>query len=100
MYPAKPRLGSGSFSAARTVKVMVQSLAPVRVGEGLLGLQAQAVARHHPADALDNAGPIRRAPAITGSSDLPPPGVTAASTSVMPVASPVAIAATRLTRAR
>src|SRR4051812_40047611 len=36
---------------------MVQGLAPVRVGEGLLGLQAQAVARHHPADALHDAGP-------------------------------------------
>ena len=30
--------------------------APGRVGEGLLGLQAQSVARHHPADPLDNAG--------------------------------------------
>ena len=35
---------------------VTQRGAPGRVGERLLGLQAQAVARHHPADALDDPG--------------------------------------------
>src|SRR3954469_7474453 len=102
---------------------MVQGLAPVWVGKGLLGLKAQAVARHHPADALDDAtascvksesgcgtrerlvrasdlthsavARMRCSPAVTGRSHLPPPGVTAASTAVMPVASPAAMAAMR-----
>src|SRR3954468_24076646 len=43
---------------------------------------------------------IRRAAAITGRSDLPPPGVTAARMSVMPLACPEAMALTRLARQR
>jgi hypothetical protein len=35
---------------------MPQGRAPGRIGEGLLGLQPQAVARHHPADPVDNPG--------------------------------------------
>ena len=38
-------------------QIVVECAAPVRVGEGLLGLKPQAVARHHPAHPLDNAGP-------------------------------------------
>ena len=52
--------------------------APRRIGKGLLGLQAQRVARHYPADPLDKPEATSRAAAITGKSDLPPPGVTAA----------------------
>ena len=37
-------------------EAMAQGGAPGRVGEGLLGLQTQAVARHDPADAIDQAG--------------------------------------------
>ena len=35
---------------------MAERVAPARIGEGLLGLQAQAVARHHPDHPLDRAG--------------------------------------------
>ena len=35
---------------------MPQGGTPGRIGEGLLGLQAQAVAGHHPAHPLDNPG--------------------------------------------
>ena len=35
---------------------MAERRPPGRIGKGLLGLQAQRVARHHPADPLDQAG--------------------------------------------
>ncbi len=34
-----------------------ERLPPGRIGEGLLGLQAQTVARRHPAEAIAQAGP-------------------------------------------
>ena len=76
-------------------QIVVECAAPVRVGEGLLSLKPQAVAWHHPADTLDDASPDEMCAGDQGRSDLPPPGVTAASTSVMPVASPAARAAMR-----
>ncbi len=42
---------------------MVQRVAPHRVGEGLLGLLAQAIARHHPTDPVDD---VRREEASGG----------------------------------
>ena len=41
-------------------QVVPQGLPPGRVGEDLLGLQPQAVARHHPADPLADAGGDQR----------------------------------------
>ena len=57
--------GDVAGEAARRVGLVVgrphaqgvaQCRPPARVGEGLLGLQAQAVARHHPHHPLDRAG--------------------------------------------
>lgn len=73
---------------------VVQRAAPDRVGEGFLRLQAEAVARDHPADALDDAGCDQFSGGKHGSRDLPPPGVTAARMSVTSAASPPAMACT------
>ena len=74
---------------------MAEGRPPARVGKGLLGLQAQAVAWHDPDHPLDNVpAAIRVAAAMTGSRLLPPPGVTAARMSCTPLSSLAAIART------
>ena len=53
---------------------MTECSTPDGIGERLLRLQAQAVARDHQQTRSTVPDAIRRAAAITGSSDLPPPG--------------------------
>jgi hypothetical protein len=61
----------GAFSAARTAAGVVEGAPPGRVGEGLPGLHAQAVAGHDPVDSLTKPASMRRAAAITARTTRP-----------------------------
>ena len=72
---------------------MAEGAPPGRVGEGLLGLRRRLSRGTIQQIRSTTPASISRAAAITGSSDLPPPGVTAARMSARSVC-PAAIAAT------
>ena len=48
--------GIGRVVGGADREAVAECRAPGRIGEGFLGLQAQAVTRHHPADPVDDAG--------------------------------------------